>query len=218
VTIAGMHGERPPTELDAFGAYAAGLALPGIARIARECEPLGDALVYRFPSSRWRHWEKLDRRPAGFVVLGDAVCSFNPVYGQGMSAAAQQARALGVLLDERPDVGDVELPRRAAAAFAAVVAVPWALATGGDRRYPGMPRKPLPERVLDRYLDRLLRVARRDPTVCLAFARVLNLLAAPPSLLAPDIAVRVLRPGAARAGLGTRVSADPKSVERIPSS
>lgn len=194
VTLAGLHGEQPPTDLARFTRYAAELPTPGLGEIAARCEPIGEAMVYRFPSSRWRHWEKLPRRPEGFLVIGDAVCSFNPVYGQGMSSAGLQARALDTLLAH----GVEDLPRRAAEAFATVVAVPWALATGGDRRSPGMPRKPLPERLLDRYLDRLLRVARTDQAVAGAFLRVLNLLAAPPSLLSPAVAWRVVRPRAAR--------------------
>ncbi|MFZ0160508.1 MAG: hypothetical protein WAL50_15885 [Kineosporiaceae bacterium] len=161
LTLAGMHGLRPPTELDQFIAYAADLPTPGLAQIARECSPIGDAMVYRFPASRWRRWEKVSRRPLGLLMIGDAVCSFNPVYGQGMSSAAQQALALATLLQD----GSHDLPRLAAKVFAHVVAVPWALATGSDRRYPGQAPKRLPEKLLDRYLDRLLRVARGFPLV-----------------------------------------------------
>jgi len=192
VTLAGMHGLQPPTELAAFAEYAAGLPTPGLAQVATGCEPIGEPQVYRYPNSRWRRWEKVSSRPDGLLVIGDAVASFNPVYGQGMSSAALQAKALSTLLTSGPH----ELPRRAAEAFAAVVAVPWTLATGGDRRYPGLQLKSPPERLLDRYLDRLLRVARVDEQVALRFFRVLNLLAAPTSLLAPAAVRRVLRPGA----------------------
>lgn len=124
-------------------------------------------------------------------MLGDAFCSFNPVYGQGMSSAALQAEALITALDG----GLPGLPTRAAKAFAGVVATPWAMATGPDRRHFTQPAKPLPERVIDRYLDRVLAVAARDRTVKLAFNEVLNLLATPTSLFAPRVAFRVLRPG-----------------------
>jgi len=190
VTLAGGHGLQPPTELDAFTAYATEMPTPGLARIAARCEPIGEPLVYRYPNSRWRRWEKVGSRPAGLVIVGDAVCSFNPIYGQGMSSAALQARELSRLVADGLD----DLPRRAAEAFAAVVAVPWTLATGGDLRYPGQPAKSLPERVLDRYLDRLVRVARTDERVALAFFQVLNLLAAPSTLMGPAVLGRVLRP------------------------
>jgi len=81
--------------------------------------------------------------------------------------------------------------RRVAAGVADVARIPWTLATGTARRLPGMPPKPLAERVLDRYLSRLVRVATDDEAVATAFMRVVNLVAKPPSLLAPRVAVRV---------------------------
>ncbi|MFN8195348.1 MAG: hypothetical protein U0R80_13825 [Nocardioidaceae bacterium] len=195
VTLAGQAGECPPADLNGFLDYARSLPTPHLAEIIEGCEPAGEPMHYRFPGSRWVRWEKLSRRPEGLVVIGDAVCSFNPVYGQGMSSAAHQALRLRELL---ADGGTQRLARRTATAFAAVAATPWALATGSDRRFPGQDRKPLPERVLDRYVDRLLVVASVDRGVTLAFARVLNLLAPPPSLLAPRVAWKVLGPGSGR--------------------
>lgn len=190
VTLAGQHGEQPPPDLDGYLSFAQSLPTDGIAQIIANCEPVGDAVSHRYPTSRWRRWDRLTARPQGLVVIGDAVCSFNPIYGQGMSSAAHQALRLRELLD----AGKHDLAGRTAKAFAAVAATPWTLATGADRRFPGMPAKPLPERLLDRYLDRLLEVATRDHDVTVAFSRVLNLTAAPPSLLTPGIAWRVLRP------------------------
>ncbi len=191
VTLAGQFGEEPPTDLEEFRAFARSLPTQGIADIVEACEPLGDAVRFTYPASRWRHWEKLERRLGGLIVIGDAVCSFNPIYGQGMSSAAHQALELRNLLQAG---GFDDLAVRSATAFARVVATPWALATGADRRFPGQPAKPVPERIIDRYLDRLLEVATEDAVVTTAFARVLNLLAAPPSLLRPALAWRVLGP------------------------
>lgn len=194
VTLAGGFGEKPPIELADGLTFARSLPTPGLAEIIANCEPISAPRTFHYPSSRWLHWEKVARRPERFTVIGDAVCSFNPVYGQGMSSAALQAEALAEVLDH----GLSGLPARASKAFARVVATPWVLATGSDRRHVSQPAKPLPERLLDRYLDRLLAVAPHDREVTAAFNRVLNLLAAPPSLLAPRVAVRVLRPGRRR--------------------
>jgi len=194
VTIVGAFGERPPRELDEFRSYASSLPMPGVAAVAAGCEPVDEPRTYHYPNSRWLRWDKVADRPDRFLVIGDAVCSFNPVYGQGMSAAALQVEVLAEALDG----GLADLPARAAKGFAGVIATPWTVATGSDRRHVSQPAKSLPERLLDRYQDRLLAVARHDQDVALAFHRVLNLLAAPPSLLAPRIAARVLRPGRAR--------------------
>ena len=197
VTLTGIHGIQPPTDLDEFIRFAGALPTPALAHVASTAQPVGDAEVFRYPASRWRHYEQLSRRPEGFLVIGDAVCSFNPVYGQGMSSAGRQVLALAHLL--APVTNSDELARAAATAvdvLAKVVATPWSLATGADRRFPGMPAKPLPERIVDRYLDRLVTVARHDSRVTHAFMRVLNLLEPPSTLLAPAMAARVLRPRA----------------------
>ncbi len=191
VTLAEQFGGRPQADLEGFRAFAGTLPTSGIAAIAEHCQPIGEASRFTYPTSRWRRWEKLDRRLGGLVVIGDAVCSFNPIYGQGMSSAAQQALELRKLLQAG---GTHDIAARSARAFARVVATPWALATGSDGRFPAQPVKPLPERLVDRYLDRLLEVATEDPIVTMAFGRVLNLLAAPSSLMAPSLAWRVLGP------------------------
>lgn len=188
VTLIGYLGEEPPSELDAFRAYARTLG-GVIAEIAEGSEPLGDAVPYRYPTSRWRHYEKAPP-PPGMLVLGDAVCSFNPVYGQGISSAVQQVMALDARLGSGTDPDALQrLVQRDAAR---VAAVPWTLAVGIDRQFPRFGRKPLPQRALDRYLERVLTVAEHDPTVARAFLRVINLLEPPPSVMAPAVLRRVV--------------------------
>ncbi|MFN8080341.1 MAG: hypothetical protein U0Q19_12320 [Kineosporiaceae bacterium] len=213
ITLAEQFAGEPPADLDGFRAFARSLPTQGIADIAARCEPLGEAVRFTYPASRWRHWEKLDRRLGGLVVIGDAVCSFNPIYGQGMSSAAQQALELRDLVQSN---GFDDLAARSAKAFARVVATPWALATGSDRRFPGQPAKPLPERLIDRYLDRLLEVATEDAVVTTAFGRVLNLLAEPPSLLAPRLVWRVLGPGARDAVRRARAARADRDIASAP--
>ncbi len=202
ITLSQANGGSPPLDVDGFAQWAATLPTPELATIIGAGEPVGDGATYRFPASRWIHYERLRRRPRGVVAVGDAICSFNPVYGQGMTSAAQQAGRLRELLDARVQGrgGDVvaaldDLAEHAPAALAKVVAAPWALATGPDRRLPGMPRKPLPERLLDRYLDRVMDAATTEPAVTLALMEVLNLLRPAPVLLTPGMVRRVLTAG-----------------------
>jgi 2-polyprenyl-6-methoxyphenol hydroxylase-like FAD-dependent oxidoreductase len=189
VTLAGLLGDHPPLDDAGFLAFAAGLPTPVIHDLVARLEPLTDAVRTRFPAHRRVRYERLKRLPDRFVAVGDAVASFNPVYGQGMSVAAQEA----VLLDRLLAAGVDGLPRRCYRAAARTIAVPWDIAVGNDLRFPEVqgPRGPR-LRLVNRYVGRLQRVAAHDAAVARAFFEVGNLVAPPTSLLRPRIAARVL--------------------------
>lgn len=190
VTLIGMLGDHPPTEEQEFLEFARGLSAPEIYETIKGAEPLSSPLPIKFPaSSRWRY-ERLTRFPEGYVVFGDAICSFNPIYGQGMSAAALQAVALEKSLAQGNDGVALRFFRKAAK----VLDGPWTIAVGGDLRYPSVegPRTPM-VRFINWYLGKLHIAARRDPQLTLAFQKVAQLLSQPPSLLHPKTALGVLR-------------------------
>jgi hypothetical protein len=136
------------------------------------------------------HYERLDRFPDGLLVLGDAVASFNPIYGQGMSVAAVEALALRRYLER----GTQPQPRRWFRDLARVVDVPWDMAAGGDLAFPGVPGRRTPKgRLVNAYITRLHAAAAHDASLAGDFIRVAGLVAFPQSLLRPDVAVRVLR-------------------------
>lgn len=189
VTLAGYQGDHPPTDPDSFLAFAQSLAAPDIYEVIRKAEPLTEPLPATFPASTRRHYEQMDRFPAGYLVFGDAISSFNPIYGQGMSVAALEAMVLQRCLQ----AGEAELAQRFFAEAAKLVDIPWAIAVGGDLRYPEVEgKRSALKPVIDWYMTRLHRAARHDPAVVKAFGKVANLVAPPSSLLQPRVAWRVL--------------------------
>lgn len=190
VTLGGILGHHPPTDPDGFVRFAGALSFPDIAAALDEAEPLDEGTTFRYPASVRRRYEQLDRFPAGLLVLGDAVCSFNPVYGQGMTVAAAQALTLRHLLAQRP----VPDPRRYFRSIARAVDTPWDIAVGADLAFPDVPGERTRQiRLVNAYLPRLHAAATHDATLAQAFVRVLGLLDRPEGLLRPDRVLRVWR-------------------------
>jgi 2-polyprenyl-6-methoxyphenol hydroxylase-like FAD-dependent oxidoreductase len=208
VTLAGVLGDHPPTDPDGFLAFARSLRFPDIYETIRDAEPLDDPVAFRFPASVRHRYERLNRFPGGLLVLGDAVSSFNPIYGQGITVAALEALALRHHLEP----GIQPRPRRFFAEVTRVVDVPWDIAAGGDLVFPGVPgRRPLKVRLVSAYLARLHAAAARDATLASTFVRVIGMVAPPQSLLGPGVALRVLR-GTLRAATETGVSSSKDAV------
>jgi 2-polyprenyl-6-methoxyphenol hydroxylase-like FAD-dependent oxidoreductase len=138
VSLAGRFGDYPPTDEAGFLAFAKALPSPRLYELIKDAERIADITHHRFPTSVWRHYERLQAFPAGFLIVGDAICSFNPVYGQGMSSAALQVQTLQKILRERA-AQSRGLDGLAAAFFpkaAEAVSAPWALAANFDFAYP----------------------------------------------------------------------------------
>jgi hypothetical protein len=135
LTIAGICGDYPPTDPQGFDDFAAGLPSAAIAAAIAGGEPLDDPVPFRFPASVRHRYERLTSFPAGLLVIGDAVRSCNPVYGQGMTVAATEAMTLRGLLGRRavPDA------RRYFRAIAAAIDVAWDIAVGADLAFPQVP-------------------------------------------------------------------------------
>ena len=191
-TLAGLFGDRPPIDPDGFEAYAATLSSPVLHDVITSSAPLDEPRRFRFPASVRRRYERLSRSPRGLLVIGDAICSFDPVYGQGMTVAALEALALREVLADGPD--RLRLAQEFWQACAAVVDTPWQMSAGGTARLPGY-RGPVSRRtrMVNAYLTTLQRAAWSDTAVGTAFVRVAQLEAPPQSLVSPSVLARVVR-------------------------
>ncbi|MGI5152688.1 FAD-dependent oxidoreductase [Plantactinospora sp. CA-294935] len=199
VTLGGFGAETPPTDEAGFLEFTRNLRSPLIYEAIRDAEPDGPIHGFRRTANHRRHYETMPRWPDGFLVVGDAACAFNPVYGQGMSVAAQTAVVLGEYL--RAHRG--RFGRAAQGAVAECSATAWTIATGTDLRFSaGAVRPGRRGRLSHWYLDRAAVVADRDPYVLRVLTDVQHLVRPPAALARPGVALRVLR-GPTRPPLST---------------
>lgn len=191
VTLGGWAGDHPPTDEAGFIEFARTLPVPDIYNMLRRLEPLSEIITHKLPSSLRRHYEKLSRFPAGFLVMGDAICSFNPVYGQGMTSAVMQVAALDELLQEQR--GLEGLAWRFFQRAAKVIDTPWQLAVGEDFRFAETsgPKAPGTD-LINAYVTKVHQATHHDTVVYGAFLQVMNLMKPPTSLFHPRIVWRVL--------------------------
>jgi 2-polyprenyl-6-methoxyphenol hydroxylase-like FAD-dependent oxidoreductase len=195
ITLAGRHGDNPPRDEAGFIAFVQGFRLPTIYNALRSAKRVGDVVGYRFPESIHRHYERLETFPSGLLVVGDAMCRFNPVWGQGMSVAAQEACALSGLLASRAGARD-PLDGLARAFFteaAALIATPWAQAAIPDFIHP----ETRGERPADFEQSlkmgwAMTKLAARDPAVHKLTAEVGSLLKPRTAYLDPELRGRVM--------------------------
>ena len=200
VSLAGRLGDYPPADEAGFLEYARNLPDPSLYEAIKEAEPITPVVTYKYAVNRWRHYERMTRLPAGFVILGDAVCSFNPVYGQGMSVASLEARTLDMCLrDQHRQSSSNDLaafPQRFQKAIVKAVKVPWMLATGEDFRYPETEgKRPPGMNLLHWYTRRVNELTATDPRVAGLFYQVLHLLKPPTVLFSPRVVWAVLTKG-----------------------
>jgi 2-polyprenyl-6-methoxyphenol hydroxylase-like FAD-dependent oxidoreductase len=137
VTLTARSGETVPTALGSFIEFARTLPASHIYNVISRAQAIGEPQAARFPASVRRRYEHMNRFPEGFLVLGDAICSFNPVYGQGMTVAVLEAVELDNVLRE----GSRKFAQSFFARAAKIVDAPWSMAAGNDLRMPDVPGK-----------------------------------------------------------------------------
>jgi len=190
VSLGGMHGDHPPTDEEGFAAFARSLPVPHVHDALSSARPHGDIVPYRFLSSMRRHYEALRRFPDRLVVLGDAACSLNPAYGQGMTVAALEAELLDACLGAGREALGPTFHRRAAK----IVDGPWLMGTTEAFRFPETAgSRPVWLPLVHRYMERVNAVAARDRDVAIRMFRTMQMLDPPTAVFHPAVLLRVAR-------------------------
>ena len=212
LTLVGWFGDHPPGDEAGFAEFVQSLPTPHIETAIRDQQPLTAPARYRFPADRRRHFEEMRNLPEGLAVLGDAFCTFNPIYGQGMTTGALGAKTLADCLAE---AGGFQrgFTRSFHRRLSREIDVPWTLATAEDVRNPKASGKrgPLTKPLLW-YTAQVHRACWRDPRVAKRFLEVMHMLKRPRALFAPQILARVVRV-ACRASPGESGGRQSSSIE-----
>ena len=193
VTLIGGGGNHPPNDEVGFLDFVRSLPVPIVYDAISKAEPLTPIKTHRSTQNRMRHYERAKQLPENFVLLGDAVCAFNPVYGQGMTTAALGALTLRkCLLEQNGSFNG--LSRRFQKRLAKVNQTPWMLATSEDYRYGetvgGSPN--LMTRFMHRYMDHVIALSTHSVVVRNVLMKAFNMLIPPSALFRPRVLFRVL--------------------------
>ena len=197
VLVAGASKDYPATEQAAFLEFAQGLPDMGLYEAIRDAEPLSPIYGYRQTENRRRHFEQMKRQPEGFVVVGDACCAFNPIYGQGMSVAALGAMTLDESLRQNNGRDLRGLPRDFQSKLAQVNELPWQLAAASDYRFPATEGKKLDwaTKLQHRYLNGIIGLLPTEKVARDTFLEVQHMVQPPITLFRPALVMKVLMRG-----------------------
>jgi 2-polyprenyl-6-methoxyphenol hydroxylase-like FAD-dependent oxidoreductase len=194
--LGGRFGDFPPCDEAGFFAFAKSLYTPVFYDLIADAERVSEIIPHRFPTSFQRHYERLAEFPEGFLVIGDAISSFNPIYGQGMSSAALQAEALHRLLARRAeeDQGTEQIASEFFPKAAEVISTPWALAAGGDLAFPQTQGERPPNAAeTAAYFASLSRLCAEDPDALLLGSQVFALIKPLSALFEEPLRSRVIK-------------------------
>ena len=184
--MSGLAATRPH-----FDSFLATLPDPALSQLVDRLEPDGDVAVHRQTGNQRRAYGRHGAWPQGLLVVGDALCAFNPIYGQGISVAACQAEVLEKAITH---LRSARSTRHWQAQMTKVTDFPWAVSTSEDLRYPSASgRQNLLQRMTGRWTARMSRLAVGGNTACLrAFADAYHLMGSPAGMFSPRVAVAVL--------------------------
>jgi flavin-dependent dehydrogenase len=194
VTLFGYGMDSIPGNDRDFLQFANALQQPDIYNLIVNAIPENDVSIYRFPALRRYHYEKLNRFPGNLIVLGDAFCRIDPVFGQGMSIAAHEAMELKKELEKVVHKQDLlQISKKVHRRFSKVVDIPWLIALSEDFRYSHTEGvKPAGLSILMWYVKQIIFACSRHQHIYTKLINVLHLKAHPFTLFAPSVLKTVL--------------------------
>jgi len=209
-SLIGWHGNPAPTDEASFLEFARALPVPDLYAALKSARPLSEIIRFGFPGSQRRYYERLARFPIGLIVLGDALCSFNPVYAQGMTVAALEAKLLADCLRELPAASVDALTSEFRRRVASVVDLPWQMSTSEDLRFPETPgHRSMKVRFMHWYMAMLHKAAGSSERITDRFYHVLNMLEPASTLFSVGVLREMLRVVCSRRG-SPRPAAGPR--------
>ena len=194
VSLGERHGGAPPGDVDGFMAFARTLRTPTIYNAVKDARLDGEIVRYGFRDNVLRHFERMEVFPRGLVPIGDSICRFNPVHGQGMSVAAQEACLLRKILSDQSPSGD-PLQGLAKAFFEKILALietPWNVATFDFMHPATRGHRPADFETRLKFAAALTKLAAEDPDVHRLAAEVQHLLKPSSVYRDPALLQRVL--------------------------
>lgn len=195
VAVCATAPQRPSTDEAAFLAALKALPSPEIYNAVLHAKPVSEISIYYPPGNRLRHYERLHRQPQNFIALGDAVCSFTPIYGQGITVAALGALLLRQSVQNSAHRSRHDFSAHFQTELAKINTPAWIAATSQDAKYPsvkGAAKSGLPEQIMGWYMDQLIRLTTTEPQVTLALFNVFHMVEAATALFRPAILRQVI--------------------------
>jgi 2-polyprenyl-6-methoxyphenol hydroxylase-like FAD-dependent oxidoreductase len=207
VLMVGINRDYPPDENDGFLEFSRGFITPLIHESLQKAKPVTPVHTYRGTENSRRRFDLMPRWPDGFIAFGDSVASLNPYYGQGMTICAIGAATLEADLRAQAARGSgvQGLARAFQKHLARVNELPWMMATGEDKRWPGSEggaKGGAAEKIMLGYMNALTTLIPERQAIASTFFEVVHMLKPPTALFRPA----ALAPTVLRALRGNRVA------------
>ncbi|PFF64458.1 glutamate synthase [Bacillus thuringiensis] len=192
VTFSGYANEKAPQTDDEFYDFAENLSISNVTDFLNKAEGITDIKTYKIPYQVRRRFDLVNNVPEGLLVVGDAQCRFDPVFGQGVSVAAMEAHQLQLLLQGRKQL-DKTFTQQFYKKTANIIETPWDMTTTEISRHPQLKRELTTKQKFQLwYTKQIYRLSASNSDVYIRLVRVMNLIRSPFHLFHPKVLLSVL--------------------------